>query len=148
MSIVVHQISRTFSSRINSFLMVCFLLYFISITIYPHYTLFHLPHRPSPHNYHTVVHVHEFFFFFAQTLHPFNIPPRAVNLLSICESVPILPVIQLAHFIRFHTWGESYGICLSLTGLISLSIMFSRSINAVTKGKTSFFFKAEYYPTV
>ena len=38
-------------------------------------------------NYHTIVHVHEFFFLFAQPLHPLMPPPIAVILLSISLSL-------------------------------------------------------------
>ena len=48
--------------------------------------------RPSPSNYHSVVHVHESFFLFAQSFHPLMTPPLAVCLFSLCESVPIFLV--------------------------------------------------------
>ena len=37
---------------------------------------------PPPSNHHTVVHVHESFFLFAQSLHPHSPPPAATNILS------------------------------------------------------------------
>ena len=60
-------------------------LVFFSIAFFP------LPFRPLylPSNHHTVVHVHESFFLFAQSLHPVPFPLLAVILLSIYDSVSI-----------------------------------------------------------
>ena len=49
---------------------------------------------PSPHNHHNVVHVHESFFFFAQSLHPSPPTPLAVILLSVSLSLFCL-LVQL-----------------------------------------------------
>ena len=58
--------------------------------------LFPLPFSPHiplpPGNDHTVVHVHESFLLFAQSLLPLTSPPPAVILLSIYESVSIFLV--------------------------------------------------------
>ena len=45
-------------------------------------------------------------------------------------------------FIRFHIWVKTCSICLLSDRLISLSIMFSRSIHTIVKGKISFLFMA------
>ena len=61
------------------------------------------------------------------------VPSIAVNLLSIYESVSILLWVQFIHWIPHMSeiiWYLSF-----LDWLISLSIMFSRSIHAVTKVK-------------
>ena len=59
-----------------------------SITIHHPYILFHLYPPPSKI---TVAHVHEFFLFFSFLLTPSIPTPRAVSLLSIYESVSVLP---------------------------------------------------------
>ena len=71
-------------------------LYFL---IYNLYSIFHLVplYLPPPSNHHTVVHVHESFFLFAQSLHPLTSHPLAVILLSIYESVPIFLVVEFIH---------------------------------------------------
>ena len=51
---------------------------------------------------------------------------------SVYESVSVLLVCSVCSLDS--TWVNSYGICLSLTGLF-ISIIFSRSIHAVAKGK-------------
>ena len=45
--------------------------------------------HPFPSNHHTIVHVHESFLLFAQTLHPLASSHVTVILLSIYEFVPI-----------------------------------------------------------
>ena len=54
--------------------------------IFFHYLLSPL-YSPSPCNYYTVVHVHESFFLFAQSLYPLTCLPRVVSLLSMYLSV-------------------------------------------------------------
>ena len=95
---------------------------------------------PPPCNHHILV--HESFFLFAQSLHPYPPPSLAVSLLSMNESVPIF----LVHFVH-QIPHMSEIIYLSFSGLFSLSIMLPRSIHTVTKGKI-LFFMAGQYPTV
>ena len=58
-------------------------------SLFSHYHLILL--YPPGHN-HTVAHAHESFYLFAQSLDPLAPNPRAVSLLSVYESVSILPV--------------------------------------------------------
>ena len=66
-----------------------FLLYLISITLYP---LILSSTSTHPPHHHTIVCVHEFFFFFARSLHP-TIPPElsacfvSMSLSLLCLSV-------------------------------------------------------------
>ena len=82
--------------------------------------------------------------FFSSCLIP---PPPNCLTAQICqpaisESVSILLVSSICSL--DYTWMKSYSICLSLTGLIHLIIMFSRSIHAVAKVLTfSYFFMIE-----
>ena len=107
---------------------------YFSITSWSHYT-------PIPQNHHTVVHVHEFFFLFTQSFHPLisSLPPPEPSACSL--SVSLSPFSLLAQFVHYMPHMSEIIWHLSSTDcLISLSIMFSRSIHTVTKGKTFFFF--------
>ena len=64
--------------------------YFILFSVFFHYHC--LPLYFPSNNHHTVVHVHESFFLFAQSLHFLNSSPLTVSLLSIYESVFVLLV--------------------------------------------------------
>ena len=96
---------------------------------------------PPRHSHHTVVHVHESFFLLAHSstpsLHP--TPPElsacsvSLSLFGLLDQFlhSILHMCEITWYLSFSDW------------LISLSIMFSRSIDAVTKGKI-FFFAASF----
>ena len=114
---------------------IYFLLYFFHYHLSPLY--------PSPRNHYTVVHVNEYFLCFAQSFYPLTTPARVVSLLSMSLSLQCLlvPFVhQISHMSEI-TWYLSFS-----NWLISLSIMFSRSIHAVTKGKTSLFLKLSSIP--
>ena len=73
-------------------------------------------------------------------------PPTAVGPPSIYEPVSAFLLVQFVHQIPHMSeiiWYLSFS-----DWLISLSIMLFRPIHAVTKGKVSFFFMAEEYPSV
>ena len=109
-----------------------FLFYFIfycifSITLIP-LLLF------SPNNHHAVVQVQESFSLFAQSFHPVTPNPRAVSPLSMNLSLFCL----LGEFVQDFTWMKSW--YLSFSGwLISLNIVYSRSIHAVARVKFASF---------
>ena len=121
-----------------------FILFFNLIFI----LLFLLPFSPliplSPSNHRTVVHVHESFFLFC------SIPPPPPHQLSSCSpsmspsafSLLVQFVHQIPHmseiiqYLSFSDW------------IMSLSIMFSMSIQTVAKGKIFFFFMTKQYFTV
>ena len=86
----------------------------------------------------TVVYVHESFFLFAKSFHPPPTSPHlAVILLSIYECVSIL-FVSLVCSLDF-TYECNHMVLSFSDWLISLHIIFSRSIHTVTKGKISFF---------
>ena len=99
----------------------------------------------SPSNHHTVVHIHESFFLFAQPLHPLT-SQCSCHLLSIYESVPIFLVSSVCELDSTHEWNHR--VFVFSDWLISLSITSSRSIHTVTKGKIFYFFTAKYYSIV
>ena len=68
---------------------------------------------------------------------PSHIPPPAVILLSIYESVPIFLVSSVCSSDSTYDWNHV--IFVFSDWLISLSIMFSSSIYTVLKGKLFFF---------
>ena len=125
-------------------LKVYFLLYFFHYHLSP-YILFHLqPLPPTPHDHHTVVCVHESFFFFTLSLHlPRTLPLSAqscqpalslsINLSLFCllvQAVYWIPhMSELIWYLSFSDWL-----------IISLSIMFSRSIHVAAKGKIFFLY--------
>ena len=87
------------------------------------------------------VHANEPFFLLALSLHSLPAPTQAVRLLSFYESVSILLVSSVCSFESTYEWNHR---CLSFSDwLISLSIMFSRPIHTVAKGKIFFFFIVE-----
>ena len=72
-----------------------------------------------------------------------------ISLFSISVSLLLFCYIhQFVVFFRFHIQVVSYSIYLSLSDLISLSLMPSRSIHVAANGKISFIPMAEYYSTV
>ena len=89
----------------NHFIFYCIFFYYHLSPLY----LLSPPPNPfpaPPHKHHTDVYVHEFFSFFAQSLHP----PRAVSLLYVSS-------VHSVH----STLVKSYGICLSPIGLFHLA---------------------------
>ena len=94
-------------------LLFYFICYLIFIVIFP------LPFSPliplSHHNYHTVVHVPESFFLFAQSFHLFTSPrPLAVILLSIYGSVPIFLVSSICSLDSTYDWDHTVFVFLWL----------------------------------
>ena len=98
----------------------------LSITTYSPNTT-----APTPGNNCTVVHVHEVFFFFPQSL------PAPNSLLSICEFVTILLISSLD---SPYEWVKSYGTYLSLTVLFHLELCYPGPSILVQKGKIFFIF--------
>ena len=90
----------------------CFVL-FVLILLFFHYHLVPL-YFPPLSNHHTVVHVHESFFLFAQSLYPLTSTPLAVILLSIHESVSILPVGSVCSLDSTYEWGHMVFVFLWL----------------------------------
>ena len=99
---------------------------------------------PPSGNHHIILHVLGYYIyilclisaFFHPVPHPHS-PPTAV---SLCTMYPCLWFYFVCFFIGFHIQVRSYIWHLSSTNwLISLSIILSRSIHAVAKGKISFF---------
>ena len=112
-------------------------LKFIFIVFFFYHLIPLCPSHPCNHH-HTVVHVHESFFYFAWFLHPVTTPPRAISLLSICESSLFCLLVQFVHWIPRMSeiiWYVSF-----FDWLISLSIMIPRSNHAVAKVKILFLF--------
>ena len=110
----------------------------------PSHTLFYLPQSTVPSgNHHTVVVSMRFFFLIPLPFSPSPTTPyplTAVRQFSIYESVSILLVYfvhkiphmsEIIRYLPFSIW------------LISLSIILSRFIHAVAKGKISFVFTVE-----
>ena len=90
---------------------------------------------PCPHHHHTVVHVHMSFSLFAQSLHPLTFPHLSCHP-ALYESVSILLLSSICSLDSTYEWNR-----MSFSDwFISLSIMFSRSIQAITKGKIFFSF--------
>ena len=110
-----------------------------SITINPPYTFFPLQASPAPLQLpHCCPWV---LFLFCWIPAPTQLP-RAVSLLSIYESVSICVLVQFVHWIP-HVRETICYLTLS-DWLISLSIMFSRSICGVAKCKILFLFTVKY----
>ena len=67
-----------------------FLIYFFKIYTLLYFFHYHLLplYTPPPSNHHTIVHVHESFFLFAQSLHPLT-TPTSCHLFSIYKSVSV-----------------------------------------------------------
>ena len=117
----------------KTFLLYCFPLAFIPLISSS------TTRHPAPHNNHTLFHVHEPFFLLVwslQHLTPLS-TSRAVNLLS--ESLYFSCYVSL--FIRFPHISEIIWYSSFSDWLISLSIMFSRTIHALAKGKILFFWR-------
>ena len=110
--------------------------YFILFSVFFHYHC--LPLYFPSNNHHTVVHVHESFILSAQSLQPLTPPTTSCHLLSICESVLL---VQFVHYIPH--MREIIRYLSSSDWLISLSIMLSRAIHTVAKGKIFFLFMVE-----
>ena len=72
---------RILVPRPEVFLFFIYSLLYFSIIFYPPYTLFYLHSPSSPCNHHTVVHVHESFFFFAWSIYALASIPK----LSACS---------------------------------------------------------------
>ena len=135
----------------NSFLLYLFhyhlapcipLLYFFHYNLSP---LYPLPPPPPTSAITTLPSLSMSFFsvcFLLCPSNPYICPtPRAVSLLSIYESISVLLVCSISSLDFTCEWNH---MVLSISDwLISLSIMFSRSIHAVKKGKGFFFFTAE-----
>ena len=115
----------------------CFLIFKILIFIVFPLPFSLLTPRLRPHNHHTVVHVHECFFLLVQSLHPLNYPFQ----LSSCSPFMSLSLFSLlVQFVyEIPHIGEIIWYFSFSDWLISLSIMFSRSIYTVTNGKIFFF---------
>ena len=99
---------------------------------------------PFPYYYHTFVHIHESFFLLAPSFHLLTFHPLpteqsacflSMSLFLFC--LVILFVHQIPHLSEI-LWYLSFSYWL-----ISLSIMFSRSVHTVTKGKIFFSFMAK-----
>ena len=120
-----------------------FLLYF-SITIYTPCTLFHLHPLSSTHNHHTVVHIHEFLFFFC-SIPPGPAQPSPSQELSSCSpSMSLSLFCLLVEFVhQIPPMSEIVWYVSFSDRLISLSIMFSRSMHVVTKSKIFFSFYSQ-----
>ena len=109
----------------------------------PPFTLFYLPPPPFPLviNHHTVVYVYELFFFclipLSFSLSPLTLSPFSISMslfLFVCYfilSIRVPNINEIIWYLSFSDW------------LMSLRIILSRFIHAVTKGKISFFFMAE-----
>ena len=111
-------------------------IYVFTYIIFSHYHLL-LLWPPLPSNHHTVAHVHEPFFLFAQSLHLLTMPPTSCHLFSSMSLSLFCLLIQFVHQIPHMSeiiWYLSFS-----DWLISLSIMFfSRFIHTVAKGKSFF----------
>ena len=117
------------------YFVVCFLLALIPlISLYP-----------LPRNHHTVVHVHEsFFFFLVQSLHPLVTTFQELSDCSLSISLSLFfLLVQFIHYLPHKSeiiWYLSFS-----DRFISSSIIFSRSIHAIAKSTIFFssFFMAE-----
>ena len=126
-----NKYTRNIFYRCNFYFLFNLCHIFITIYLVPLYP-------PAPSNYHIVVHIHESFFLFAQSLHP----PTSCSLQLSSSSPSMSPstyflLVQFVHQIPHISeiiWYFSFS-----DWLISLSIMFSRSIYTVTNGKIFFF---------
>ena len=119
-----------------------------SITIYPSFVLFHLHtlsyDQETVGNHPTVAHVYDSFVFFAWFL---NTPAaRTILLLSIYVSVSILLVSSVCPLTSTYEWNHMVFVFLWLDNFTYCSIMFSRSMYAVAKGKIFLLPMAEWYP--
>ena len=77
-----------------------YLLFFLFNCIFP---ITYSPLMPPlPSNHHTVVHVHESFFLFAQSLHPLTSTPLVVVLLSIYDPALIFLVSSVCSLDSIH----------------------------------------------
>ena len=78
----------------------------IFIAFFSHYQWVSL-YPPVPSNHHTVGHVQESFFFFVQPLHLLTYPlPTSCHLLSIYESVSVLPVRSVCSLDSTYKWNQ------------------------------------------
>ena len=120
------------SHRINiSFLKIPIIVLILSLS----------PLKLPPPAITTLVHVMSPFPFLLHPSTPSPSPrPLAVILLSIYESVPISLVSSVCSLDSTYEWNH---MVFSSLCLISLSIMFTTFIHAVTKGKIFFFFMAK-----
>ena len=125
-------------AELHNYLFFNFYFWYKIISSSLFYCMFPLPFSPLtlplPCNHHTVVHVHESFFLFAQSLHSLNAPSQ----LSPCSpSIGLSLFCLLVQFVHYIPHMSEITWYLSFPDwLISLSIMFSRSIHTVAKGKT------------
>ena len=129
--------------------------YCCSITVIPIYSPLLSPAQLTPHLPHSLLPplslslglLHMFLDLTLPLLSPVIPLPTPLWLLSVCSLFPCL-WFQFARLfvllIRFHLKVRSYGICL-LPPVISLGIMLSSSIQAVAKGRSSFFLSAVQY---
>ena len=78
------------SSFFPYFIFFILIVYFIVCSHSHLSTLFPLP--PPPHSHHTVVHVHESFIIFTQSLHPLTFTLKELSACSLYQSVSILLV--------------------------------------------------------
>ena len=103
------------------------------------------PHPFPSGNHHTIVYVHEFLGFFFFLLNPFTFFTQSPKPLSLWQlSVCTLYLWVYFYFISLfcsldYTYQWDHTVLSFSDWLISLSIVLSRSIHAVTKGKSSFF---------
>ena len=88
-----------------------------------------------PRNHHTVVHVHESFFLFAPSLHPLtSLPYQQLSFCTLSMSLSLFCLlVQFVH--QIPNTSETIWYLHFSSWLIPFSIMFSRSIYTVTKGK-------------
>ena len=118
----------------------------LSITIYLPYTLLHLLHPHFPPPILTLLFVSMSFCFFPQSFlclhfYPYRLHPPSLIIPFFSLSMSLSLFCLVVHlFLRFHIWVRSCGNLSFSDWLISLSIMLSRSVHAVVKGKISYFY--------
>ena len=101
--------------------------------IFFHYHL--SPLYPSPCNHHPVVHVHESFFLFVQSLH--SLTSLLPNWLTSCSPSMSLSIFSSSVCSLDSTYEWSHRVFVFLWLAFSLSIMFSRSIHMLQRVKFS-----------
>ena len=112
--------------------------YFLKKLILYFFPLLFSPIIPPPlSSHHAVVHVHGNFFLFAQSLCPLTSPASCPSMIvslfcllgQFVDEIPHMS--EIIWYLSFSDW------------LISLSIMSSRSVHTVARGKFFYFFKAK-----
>ena len=89
---------------------ICILSCFVWFNLYCIFSIIILsPYSSFPHNHHTVVQVHEYFFLFAQPLHLHTAPSTPHTLAVICSPFIVRVKAENSYSSCFHSWQGKPG---------------------------------------